>query len=281
MTKLRNPLMSLRASGSLSRAVTFVNRRLTKIVEKKPEVPDAKTEPQLAWRTMFNLCVDLWHDLSAAEKAVWESQGTARHMTGYAWYISQCLRPNPGIYLPLAGGIMTGTIFMSEGHVHGLPNPIHFSDAARKGYVDASSTPGREGARVYNNANLAIPHNTWTVLTFNSERYDTNVIHDNAINNSRLTCKTAGKYLIIGHAQFAENATANRYFKIREGGDTDIVAFTINAQTGALTSCVLSTIYNLSLNEYVEFMVFQNCTAPLNILYSAQVTPEFMMQRIG
>ncbi len=136
MAKLKNPLLSLKASGSLARAITFVRRRGVDLVEKKPEVKDARTPPQIAHRNMFGLCVDLWHTLSAAEKAVWESAGTARHMTGYAWYISQCLRPNPGIYLPLAGGTMSGLIDMAGQKIQDLPAPVAAGDAARKAYVD-------------------------------------------------------------------------------------------------------------------------------------------------
>ncbi|GAJ19563.1 unnamed protein product, partial [marine sediment metagenome] len=35
----------------------------------------------------------LWHALSPEEKAEWESAARPRHMTGYAWFLSQALRP--------------------------------------------------------------------------------------------------------------------------------------------------------------------------------------------
>lgn len=137
MAKLKNPLLSLRASGTLARVLTFLTRQGTDMVEKKPELIDVQSVPQLAWRHMFNKCVDLWHTLSAAEKAEWESAARPKHMTGYAWYISQCLRPNPGIYLPLQGGTMSGDILMATHRIKGLPNPTLGAEAARKAYVDA------------------------------------------------------------------------------------------------------------------------------------------------
>lgn len=136
MVKLKVPLLSLAASGSVSQVLTFLKRKGQHLVEKKPVLVDSKSQAQLSWRTMFNLCVDLWHTLSTAEKAEWESAARPRHMTGYAWYLSQCLRPNPGIYLPLAGGTMSGVIQMDGNEVHGLPPPVHVNDAARKAYVD-------------------------------------------------------------------------------------------------------------------------------------------------
>ncbi|MBA7671099.1 hypothetical protein ES703_79250 [subsurface metagenome] len=138
MVKLKSPLISLDARGTLIKALTFVRRRKQNIVEAKPEPKDAKTGLQLSWRTMFLLAVDLWHALSAEEKRVWESAGTARHMTGYAWFISQALRPNPGIYLPLLGGTMQGAIGMAGHEIKDLPDPGLAQDAATKDYVDVS-----------------------------------------------------------------------------------------------------------------------------------------------
>ena len=45
--------------------------------------------------------------------------------------------------------------------------------------------------RAYNNANITVPNATLTALPLNSERWDTNSIHDLATNNTRLTCQTA------------------------------------------------------------------------------------------
>jgi len=138
MVNLKNPLTSLEARGTIGKAISFLQRRKTKIAEKKPIPRDAKTSEQLAWRTMYQLCADLWHTLTAVEKQTWQSAASPHHLTGYQWYMSQCLRPNPGIYLPLAGGTMTGAIEMNGQHVHGLPAPALPNDASRKVYVDNS-----------------------------------------------------------------------------------------------------------------------------------------------
>lgn len=136
MKKLRGPLFSLGATGRLSRAYTLA-RRLTGpawLLRGRPD--DPKTDAQLSWRTMWQLASELWHQLSPEETAEWERAGTIRGMTGFAWYMSQALRPNPGIYLPLAGGAMTGMLDMNGQHLHGLKGPVHATDGARKKYVD-------------------------------------------------------------------------------------------------------------------------------------------------
>ena len=66
------------------------------------------------------------------------------------------------------------------------------------------------GARVYNNADLTIPTASWTNLTFNSEDFDTDTIHDTSTNTDRLICKTAGVYLAVFNARFDANAAGER-----------------------------------------------------------------------
>lgn len=145
MAKLKNPLFSLDARNTLGKLITYVKRRGQNIAEAKPIPKDASSSNQLAWRTMYQLCTDLWHTLSATEKAEWESAARPRHMTGYAWYLSQCLRPNPGIYLPLLGGTMQGDIDMDSNKITGLVDPTQPHHAARKAYVDAATPDIGEG----------------------------------------------------------------------------------------------------------------------------------------
>src|SRR5678815_4874680 len=77
-------------------------------------------------------------------------------------------------------------------------------------------------ARVYHNTTQSIANNTNVALAFNSERFDTDTIHDLSTNNSRLTCRTAGTYLLLGHFGTAANATGRRVIAIRLTGSTYI-----------------------------------------------------------
>lgn len=199
MAKLKNPLLSLKASGTIAKVLTFVRRGGVDLVEKKPEIKDAQTAAQLYHRNMFSLCKDLWHTLSAAEKAVWESQGTARHMTGYAWYISQCLRPNPGIYLPLAGGTMSGNILMGANQIRGLPNPTLAAEATRKAYVDALDR-GEGHNTVLPLSYSQILQGTW-VLSLSATQYLCaaffNTTHDNGDSLEFKKYLAAGTYSLM------------------------------------------------------------------------------------
>lgn len=129
MAKLKNPLFSLSAKGGLGKAISFVRRGGRSIAEKKPEVPDARSPAQLIWRHMYQKAVALWHALSEAEKQEWESLARPKHMTGFAWFVSQALKPNPGLYLPLQGGKMAGDIDMDKNRLLKLPAPTSGQDA--------------------------------------------------------------------------------------------------------------------------------------------------------
>jgi hypothetical protein len=137
-------------------------------------------------------------------------------------------------------------------------------------------------ARVFHNAAQSIANNATAALAFNSERNDTDTIHDTVTNNSRLICKTAGIYQITGQATFAANATGIREVGIRLNGSTFLADSNKN-NVGASIDARLSvtTIYNLAVNDYVELIVFQNSGASLNVLSAGNYSPEFMMIRIG
>jgi hypothetical protein len=138
MAKLKAPLFGFDARGSIAKLLTFRHHGHDTIVGIPTTHPDAKSPAQLGWRTMYEACSALWHTLSDVEKQAWESNARAKHMTGFALWQSQCLRPNPGIYLPLAGGTMSGDILMASHKVTGLPLPTLDPDAATKAYVDAA-----------------------------------------------------------------------------------------------------------------------------------------------
>ena len=281
MAKLKNPLLSLKASGSVGRVITFLRRKRVDLVEKKPELIDAHTSTQLAWRHMFNKCVDLWHLLSPAEKQEWESQARSRHMTGYAWFISQCLRPNPGIYLPLQGGTMSGDIDMDDNRIFHLIAPTYLEEPVRKKELDDLEAKLDIGARVYHSVNQAIPHATFTTLTFDSERYDTGGMHSPGVNPSRLTCTVAGKYVIVVNLMWPTNVAGVRSVMFRLNDTVHIAFDTDRANTISEHRHFLCTVYELALSDFIEVRVRQTSGGALNVTHNNNYSPEFTAQRIG
>ena len=136
-------------------------------------------------------------------------------------------------------------------------------------------------ARVYHSADQSIPNATWTALALDSERFDTDVIHDTVTNNSRLTCKTAGKYVIVASAMFASNATGLRGIKILLNSTTIIAKLYFAAISGDTTPTFVSTLYELNVGDYVQMQGVQTSGGALNVVSSGNETPEFMMARVA
>jgi len=122
-------------------------------------------------------------------------------------------------------------------------------------------------ARVFHSVNQSIPNATWTTLAFDSERFDTNNIHDIAVNNSRLTCRTPGKYLIIGQVRFAVNATGRRGAGIYSSAYADWCGYnlTLPMSVGD-TNIQVSTILDMKVGEYIELRVFQDSGTSLDVI---------------
>ena len=283
MTKLKNPLLSFSATGRLGKLFSLAKRQARHIIERRPIPVDAKSPAQLFNRHMFTKCVDLWHLLSEAERQQWESLARPLHMTGYAWFISQCLRPNPGIYLPLQGGVMSGDIDMAKNRLLQLPPPTDEQEPVTKKYFEDNLPVGgyTEGARVYHNVAQSIPNLTWTPSAFNSERYDTDNIHDPVTNNTRLTCKTPGKYISTGHISFPFHYAGKREIAIRLNAAVLIALHGITSIIAQADILTVATIYSLALNDYIELIVFQDTGNVLNLLSEGNYSPEFTIQRIG
>ena len=138
------------------------------------------------------------------------------------------------------------------------------------------------GARVYNNGNLAAGTGTNTYLTFNTERYDTSSIHSTSSNTSRLTVPTTGYYSISASVMFAANIQGVRGVDIRLNGSTQIAQDRRNAVLNSdVTLITLTTTYQLTAGDYVELGVYQTSGVSLNVVYTGNFSPEFMIHKIG
>ena len=136
--------------------------------------------------------------------------------------------------------------------------------------------------RVYHNANQSLTNNTLTALAFNSERYDTDTMHDTVTNNSRITINTAGLYLLTLSIQFAADTDYTQNFAaFRVDGATYIAQ---DASPGMSDGRVaIATVYKFSATQYVEAIARQiNTSAGANdIIVNAQYTPEFTATWLG
>ncbi|HOV80187.1 MAG TPA: hypothetical protein PK728_08760 [Bacillota bacterium] len=118
--------------------------------------------------------------------------------------------------------------------------------------------------RVKNSANQSVSSGVVFTASWDSDILDNNNIHDTATNNSRLTCKTPGVYLIMGSVNFASSTSGIRVAYIRKNGTSTVKQET--AQPIGETHVGIFDIQMLSANDYVELQAYQNSGNELDML---------------
>ena len=93
MTKLKIPLLSFGAQGTIANALTFQKRARGHFARQKPIPKDPKSPAQLAQRQIYRDAVDAWHALSPAEKEAW--RGVCPGLTAYQCFMSSELKYVP------------------------------------------------------------------------------------------------------------------------------------------------------------------------------------------
>jgi len=135
------------------------------------------------------------------------------------------------------------------------------------------------GARAYHSAGQSIANNTIVTLAFDSERWDTNSIHDATTNNERLTATTAGVYAITVGVRWQQNTSGYREVRIMHNGGTILARSRDDAPGATIEFYVtVSTIYLMAATDYVSVAVYQNSGGALNIENNTNDSPEFTMQ---
>ena len=145
--------------------------------------------------------------------------------------------------------------------------------------------PKQPSVRVYNSAVQSILNTTYTSITFDSERWNTDAagsMHSTLTNTSRLTCQSAGIYEIFAHAGFDANATGQRQATFLLNGTLYIGLVQEAPISGSFTFMVeISTQYQLAVSDYVELQLYQSSGGALNNVVAGNYVGEFGMTRIS
>ncbi|GEM_PF-2772450 len=137
-------------------------------------------------------------------------------------------------------------------------------------------------ARLGSNLPQSIPHASWTALTFNTELWDEDELHDPATHTDRLTIRTAGVYLITAQVRFAANLSGMRELQIRKNSTATLALADClsNTQTNGLVYLNLVTLWNLLVGDHLSALVYQSSGAALNVESAGALSPAFMAARI-
>jgi hypothetical protein len=116
-------------------------------------------------------------------------------------------------------------------------------------------------------------------LAFDTERYDTASMHDNATNNSRLTAPVNGIYAVTAEVDWTPDATGTRELTLMKNGSTFIadddregISVVFGGQSQSVTAQV-----RLVAGDFVEVGVLQTSGGSLNVMSAGETSPEFSL----
>lgn len=124
-----------------------------------------------------------------------------------------------------------------------------------------------KGAKVYLSSSVTINNASETLLSWNAEEYDTDSMHDNSTNPSRITINTAGKYQIHSSINFLPAASGRRYSEFYKNGSVLNGGLTQLITTGASGTTTLhgQLTVDLSASDYLEVKVYQDSGGGVDI----------------
>jgi hypothetical protein len=184
--------------------------------------------------------------------------------------------------MAIATGVITGSLATSTRMglcPQGDGNVLHFLNG-NLAYTTPTA-PTVSACRVRNSGSQSIPNNTSTALTFDTEDYDNDTIHSTISNTSRLTCRTAGKYYVVGAILWAANAVNQRTLQIRSNGST------IRGQTDDIPNASsthaqqVAGIVDMIVGDYVELVAYQNSGSPVSSTPGSNYAPFFAAHKVS
>ena len=126
--------------------------------------------------------------------------------------------------------------------------------------------------KVYLTGNQSINDSSVTAIAWNGEEYDTNALHDNSTNPSRITIPAGqgGTYVLACQLSYAANATGQRFVVIADKNATNIaVASATNAGASYSSRFTAYTEVVAAAADWFTCSAFQDSTGALNVLATA------------
>lgn len=127
------------------------------------------------------------------------------------------------------------------------------------------SNPPR--CNIYASGNQSNLNDTDLVMAFNTERYDTDSMHDTVTDNDLVVFNTAGIYLIEFRAAFAANATGERKASIYKNGVQQIGHAAKKAASASFETGVSVVIQEaFEVDDTIRARTRQDSGGALNVL---------------
>ena len=167
-------------------------------------------------------------------------------------------------------------VFSATGHTHtgGADGENIPTSGIVDGAINLAKSASRRGAFVKRSAGQSIPTAALTTMNWDAEEYDTDNIHDNVTNNSRLTVPAGiTQVRVSGQVRWEGNATGERQFIIQKNGVNVegagahyIPAGTTSNRVFGATTPALSVV----AGDYFTAVVFQSSGVAIEVQVSGE-----------
>jgi hypothetical protein len=138
--------------------------------------------------------------------------------------------------------------------------------------------PKQAMVRVTKSAAQSINSGSATALTWDTETFDTDSLHDNVTNNNRLTASVTGKWMVTAAVSFAANSTGYRQVKINKNNTTDYaIAVSLNLGASDTPGVTVSDIVDLAAGDYVQIIAAQNSGGALNVITAGTTASMYLI----
>lgn len=163
---------------------------------------------------------------------------------------------------------------------------ISFLERRLTGLFGSSTPPdvATQACRLTRTTNYSIPHATTETIPFNSEVFDNNGMHDNAVDPERITFNEPGYYYVGANFEIQTGNDYTRILSNIQKNNGANIAFIQNAPVNNVAQRAnFSTMEFFEEGDFVELRVFQQngAGAARDLLVTADYSPIFCAAKIG
>jgi hypothetical protein len=127
----------------------------------------------------------------------------------------------------------------------------------------------------------SIPTTAFTPIGFDFDVWDTDDIHDRETDNTRLTARTDGLYVITASLEWESNPVGWRTAVLRVNEVLNVAFERRLAVNGAETVQAITAQYLMTARDFVELVVQQNSGRPLSLGGGPNIETSLSMAWVG
>lgn len=176
----------------------------------------------------------------------------------------------------LLDGIDSSDLVIDRDAAGGELSGIYPDPEIAAGVLDQSNFGILPAARAHLSAAAqSIPNDTYTIVNFDADLFDTASVHDEVAAQDKMTAPTSGIYQVSAGVAWDASGTGVRELTLMSDAgifDTQVAAVSASGLSGTTTYQNVTTTVALDAGEDVWVYALQNSGAPLDLLSSSSNT---------